>query len=59
MKSNPYGIYKIIKKKILNGEKLLFVGLPCQVGAVINYVGEHDNLYTVDLICHGTLHHLY
>lgn len=54
VKSNPYGIYKIIKKKILNGEKLLFVGLPCQVGAVINYVGEHDNLYTVDLICHGT-----
>lgn len=43
MKSNPYGIYKIIKKKILNGEKILFVGLPCQVGAVINYVGEHDN----------------
>ena len=35
---------------------MLFIGLPCQVAAVRNYMGERigKQLYTVDLICHGT-----
>ena len=55
VKSNPIGIYKIIKKT-LKSKKVLFVGLPCQVSAVRNFVGEclSPNLYTVDLICHGS-----
>ena len=34
----------------------MFIGLPCQVAAVRNFVGEKldQNLYTADLICHGT-----
>ncbi len=56
VKSNPYGVYSPIKKLLKSGEKVLFVGLPCHVGAIKNYVGEslQDNLYTVDLVCHGT-----
>ena len=56
VKSNPAGIYKKISKELRNGRKVLFVGLPCQVAALINFVGEKnaENLYTVDLICHGT-----
>ncbi|MGM9637094.1 MAG: Coenzyme F420 hydrogenase/dehydrogenase, beta subunit C-terminal domain [Eubacteriales bacterium] len=56
VKSNPKGIYEPIKNRILHGEKVLFIGLPCQVAAVKGYVGKEngENLYTVDLVCHGT-----
>ena len=56
VKSNPEGIYEQIKHSLKQGHKLLFVGLPCQVSAVKNYVGNTytENLYTIDLICHGT-----
>ena len=56
VKSDPQGIYEAIEKKLKLGEKVLFIGLPCQVAAVKNYCGAEytDKLYTVDLICHGT-----
>jgi coenzyme F420-reducing hydrogenase beta subunit len=56
VKSNPTGIYKKVKEKISAGNEVLFIGLPCQVSSMINYVGEKysSNLYTIDLICHGS-----
>lgn len=56
VKSNPTGIYKKIKGLLISGRKVLFLGLPCQVAAVKEFVGRkyQDNLYTIDLICHGT-----
>jgi len=56
VKSNPSGIYKQIIKDLKNGNKVLFIGLPCQVAALKNYVEKklEENLYTADLICHGT-----
>lgn len=56
VKSNPQGVYKQIKTSLKEGQKILFIGLPCQVSALKNYIGEKlsDNLYTIDLICHGT-----
>lgn len=56
VKSNPSGSYKKIKKALENKEIILFIGLPCQVSALKNYVGEEleKNLFTIDLICHGT-----
>lgn len=56
IKSNLLGILEPAKKLLIQGERLLFVGLPCQVAALKNYVGDQlfQNLYTVDLICHGT-----
>lgn len=54
VKSSPQGIYKEILKKLKAGEKVLFVGLPCQVAGLKNYVGVKENLYTIDLICHGS-----
>lgn len=34
----------------------LFIGLPCQVAAMRNFVGSRlaDSFYTIDLICHGS-----
>ena len=56
MKSNPTGIYKEIKDRLKREEKVLFIGLPCQVAALRNYISTDlsDKLYTIDLICHGT-----
>lgn len=56
VKSNPYGVYNAIRSDLKKGTNVLFIGLPCQVAAVRNYVGKdmEDSLYTVDLICHGT-----
>ncbi len=56
VKSNPIGSYKQTKIKLLDGNKVLFIGLPCQVAALKNYIGDKlcNNLYTIDLICHGT-----
>lgn len=53
VKSDPEGIYISIKE-MLKRKPLLFVGLPCQVAAVQNYFNYDENLYTIDLICHGT-----
>lgn len=55
VKSDPRGIYSAIQKKLRDGEKVLFVGLPCQSAALKNYVRHNQEcLYTIDLICHGT-----
>ncbi len=54
VKSNPQNVYKEIKRLLGIGEKVLFVGLPCQSAAVQNVCGANERLFTVDLICHGT-----
>ncbi len=57
VKSNPRDCYKSILNILKEtGNKVLFIGLPCQVAAVKNYIGCNydNNLYTIDLICHGT-----
>lgn len=56
VRSNPIGAYKDVKNRLKNGSKVLFIGLPCHVAAMKNFVGEKNSsgLYTIDLICHGT-----
>ena len=46
-------IFTRVKKYLIDGKKVLFVGLPCQVAACRNFIGNHPNLLLVDLICHG------
>lgn len=48
--------YHSVREDLRQGRKVLFIGTPCQVAGVKSYIGERnsDNLYTVDLICHGT-----
>ena len=56
MKSDPSGAYRQVRSLLKAGRKVLFIGLPCQVSAMRNFVGERlgGRLYTIDLICHGT-----
>lgn len=46
--------YAIIKKRLANGENVLFVGTPCQVAGLKSFLRkEYDNLITIDVVCHG------
>lgn len=56
VKSNPVLSYNKIQNLLINGKKVLFVGLPCQVYALKLAIPEklQEYLFTIDLICHGT-----
>ena len=52
--SNTEGIYKAVRKLVVEGELVLFTGTPCQVVALKQYIGkEYPNLITLDFICCG------
>ena len=43
-----------IKKRLEDGQLVLFTGTPCQVDGLNRFLRKkYDNLYTLDLICHG------
>lgn len=50
-------IYLDIAQKLTEDGSVLFVGTPCQVAALYSFLKlkkiKTDNLYTVDLLCHG------
>lgn len=55
VKSDPGGAYRQMKALLKKGQKVLFIGLPCQAAAAKLYMGEQEpNFYTADLICHGS-----
>lgn len=46
--------YRDVKKRLLSGRMVLYIGTPCQIAGLKTYLRkEYDNLVTVDLICHG------
>lgn len=48
--------YREVRETIKTGRLVLFSGTPCQVAGLLSFLGnqKHDNLITMDLICHGT-----
>ena len=54
VQSNLNGCFKRIESILKQGKPVLFVGTPCQVGGLKNYLSfDYSNLITCDLICHG------
>lgn len=57
-KSVVDSLYTNIKDDLSNNKKVLFSGTPCQVHALISFLEltktKIDNLFTIDIICHGT-----
>jgi len=54
--SDTNNIYSQIKIKLNRGQKVLFVGLPCQVAGLYSFLGGgNTKLTTVDLVCHGVV----
>ena len=46
--------YKTAEAYLKQGRKVLFSGTPCQIGGLKAYLDhDYDNLFLVDLICHG------
>jgi len=55
LQSNTENIYIQVKKDLVDGRKVLFSGVPCQINALKMYLRkEYDNLYCMEVICHGT-----
>lgn len=56
VKSDPKIIYYDIKDDLSKENNVLFIGLPCHVAGLKLFLRNfnQNNLYTVDLICHGT-----
>ena len=53
--SDSSHIYCEVAKLLKSGEHVLFISLPCKVAGLLAFLGgEHKNLLTVDLVCHGT-----
>lgn len=47
-------VFVKIKLLLLEGRHVLFSGTPCQVAGLKKYLRkEYDNLFTIDMICHG------
>ncbi len=54
VQSNIGLILKSVKDDLMRGNKVLFTGTPCQVAGLKSFLRkDYDNLYTVDLVCHG------
>ena len=54
IQSWAFDAFAQVEKELGNSKKVLFSGTPCQVAALYAYLGNKpDNLFTVDLICHG------
>lgn len=54
VQSSTENVYQRIADALNNGQKVLFVGCPCQVAGLYFYLGkQYENLYTADLVCHG------
>ncbi len=49
----------VVKQLLSEGHRVLFTGTACQVAAVRKYTRNHQNLYTVDILCHGVPSPLY
>jgi len=46
--------YRQAKKFLVEGREVLFSGTPCQIAGLKAYLRkDYNNLWTVDLICHG------
>lgn len=47
-------IFRYVKKDLLNGRLVCFIGLPCQVEGLKKYLGkDYKSLISVDLTCYG------
>lgn len=54
IQAHVYDSFYKVKQFLISERKVLFVGTPCQVAGLRNYLRrEYSNLYTIDLVCHG------
>lgn len=55
VQSDIRGIYSQVKTALTQNKPTLFSGTGCQVAGLMSFLGkEYDNLFTIDIVCHGT-----
>ncbi len=52
--SHTLNTYKHVKEALESDCIVLYTGTPCQIAGLKSYVGDNNNLFCVDLVCHGT-----
>lgn len=53
VQSDAWRCFDAVQLALKEGKRVLFSGTPCQVAAIKKLTGDPDNLFTLDLICHG------
>lgn len=54
VQSDTGNCYTKAKEYLKSGKTVLFTGTPCQIAGLYSFLGkDYENLYTLDLICHG------
>ena len=54
VQSNTTETFKSVKKLLRDGRTVLYSGTPCQIAGLKGFLrNDYDNLYTMDVICHG------
>ena len=54
VQSDLSGVYKSVREDLQKGIDVLFSGTPCQIAGLRTFLRqEYENLYCIDLICHG------
>ena len=54
VQSDKNDVFRRIQNDLKIGKTVLFTGTPCEVAGLKQFLRrEYDNLYTLDLICHG------
>ena len=55
--SNATGIYFQVKKRLTEGHRVLFSGVPCQAAALYTFLHYNktlmQNLFVAEIVCHG------
>lgn len=55
IQSDLDGVFQQVRSDLANGLSVMFSGTPCQTAGLASYLGKkyRDNLYLVDIVCHG------
>lgn len=53
VQSHTEGIFNEVKRDLDNGRLVLFSGTSCQIAGLRSFIGNNENLFLIDLVCHG------
>lgn len=54
VQSNTEDTYRQAESDLRNGKTVLYSGTPCQIAGLKKFLGKpYENLFTIDIICHG------
>lgn len=56
VQSDIRGIMPQVRRDLIDGKRVLFIGTACQVSGLKSYIPQklHTLLYTIDIVCHAT-----